>query len=365
LQSKELKVSRDADISLSECLHSFCYPEILDDDNKYQCSKCGCYTTGEKKSTFSHLPEVLCINLKRFRYDASGSSKQTSVVQFPYKLNFSSFVDRNFGSATSYTLCGLINHSGTVNFGHYISYASRDNCWYEFNDDHVSQVPSEMVKGKEAYVLFYVRKKPVEQVQFLQNMLLQAEQRSLDLSLDDKSKYVLVPRIWWKQYLTMSNPGPPDYCPLLCEHDQIHPRSMKNIEKLVQVLPIEVWRIIQKQYPKATPLTDVIECKLCRDYLAALDIRREEEYRKVLSLDRKVLHYGEQWNYICSQWLRELKKFLKGESDTIQPPINNEQLVGNTGRLKNSLSASQYKPIAPPVWDYLVSVYGGGPAVTK
>ena len=85
----------------------------------------------------------------------------------------------------------------------------------------------------------------------------------------------------------------------------------------------------------------------------------------MLSLDRKVLHYGEQWNYICSQWLRELKKFLKGESDTIQPPINNEQLVGNTGRLKNSLSASQYKPIAPPVWDYLVSVYGGGPAVTK
>jgi ubiquitin carboxyl-terminal hydrolase 20/33 len=54
----------------------------------YSCEKCGKLRNGLKRCTLYHLPEVLCIHLKRFRmYEyptgMGYSSKVTQYVQFP------------------------------------------------------------------------------------------------------------------------------------------------------------------------------------------------------------------------------------------------------------------------------------------
>lgn len=63
--------------------------------------------------------------------------------------------------AMHYELIGVINHSGTADFGHYYAYCKDgynggDN-WFEYNDSSVSAVKEEDVISKNAYVLMYRR----------------------------------------------------------------------------------------------------------------------------------------------------------------------------------------------------------------
>ena len=60
-----------------------------------------------------------------------------------------------------YELIGVVNHSGTADFGHYFAYCKDgynggDN-WFEYNDSSVSAVKMENVITKNAYVLMYRR----------------------------------------------------------------------------------------------------------------------------------------------------------------------------------------------------------------
>jgi len=56
-----------------------------------------------------------------------------------------------------YDLIGVINHYGSMNFGHYTAYAknSLTSQWYEYNDSSVSKIDPDSVCSSAAYVLFY------------------------------------------------------------------------------------------------------------------------------------------------------------------------------------------------------------------
>lgn len=49
-----------------------------------------------------------------------------------------------------------MDHSGSLENGHYIAYGSRDG-WYEFNDERVSKLKSvdDVLGNRDAYLLFY------------------------------------------------------------------------------------------------------------------------------------------------------------------------------------------------------------------
>lgn len=59
-----------------------------------------------------------------------------------------------------YDLVGVINHYGSMNFGHYVAFAknSRNSKWYEFNDSSVSHIEPDAVCTSAAYVLFYKKR---------------------------------------------------------------------------------------------------------------------------------------------------------------------------------------------------------------
>ena len=59
-----------------------------------------------------------------------------------------------------YDLYGIVNHSGSVGFGHYHAYAQnpRSKKWYEFNDSSVHEISADELVTSQAYVLFYKRR---------------------------------------------------------------------------------------------------------------------------------------------------------------------------------------------------------------
>ena len=57
--------------------------------------------------------------------------------------------------STKYSLFGVVNHVGNMQYGHYFSYALVDGCWYEFNDETATKIDQTQVETANAYMLFY------------------------------------------------------------------------------------------------------------------------------------------------------------------------------------------------------------------
>jgi len=63
-----------------------------------------------------------------------------------------------------YDLVGTIDHSGTLNQGHYVSNVKVDDNWYSCNDAEVYQLSEDsaekhILKSENVYMLFYIRRK--------------------------------------------------------------------------------------------------------------------------------------------------------------------------------------------------------------
>ena len=135
--------------------------------------------------TSTHLPQILCIHLKRFRHEVMYSFKISSHVSFPLEgLDLRPFLAKECTSQiTTYDLLSVICHHGTAGSestpapappppsppgapsppvsptagGHYIAYCQNviNGQWYEFDDQYVTEVHETVVQNAEAYVLFY------------------------------------------------------------------------------------------------------------------------------------------------------------------------------------------------------------------
>ena len=59
-----------------------------------------------------------------------------------------------------YDLHGVVNHYGTLGFGHYVSFTRNpfDRKWYKYDDMNREEVPEEKIQKESAYLLFYVRR---------------------------------------------------------------------------------------------------------------------------------------------------------------------------------------------------------------
>ena len=72
-----------------------------------------------------NLPDIFIVHLKRFRHHADYVSKISTLVKFPIlDLDMSPHVLTT--TKGKYDLYGVINHSGTLNYGHYWA-----NVWNE------------------------------------------------------------------------------------------------------------------------------------------------------------------------------------------------------------------------------------------
>lgn len=152
---------------LIDCLSSFIELEELLDSELYYCSNCQKKQRSTKRFWIRRLPDVLCLHLKRFRYNNYIRTKIDDYVQFPIQnLDMKRYVIINKhetrGSScgpTTYDLDAFIEHHGSgTGAGHYTAYCRHDNNWFHCDDSSVTPCDEDAVKLSKAYILFYNRR---------------------------------------------------------------------------------------------------------------------------------------------------------------------------------------------------------------
>ncbi|XP_057341443.1 ubiquitin carboxyl-terminal hydrolase 45 isoform X2 [Microplitis mediator] len=204
--------------SIESCLNQFTALELLTDNNKVQCkvctdrinkTKCGetpdpkiVYTPSTKQYLISQVPAILILHLKRFQSQRFNRyQKADKHISFPMLLDLAP-VCKNNTKQKLYSLYGLVEHSGTINGGHYVAYVktrkkldfndsrwsflikknipnidedqnhhdtnedivNKENKnlippgqWYYISDSKVVKIDETAVLKKQAYLLFYER----------------------------------------------------------------------------------------------------------------------------------------------------------------------------------------------------------------
>ncbi|CBI19252.3 unnamed protein product, partial [Vitis vinifera] len=159
----DLTVEIEGDIgTLEEALHKFTSTEILDGENKYQCSRCKSYEKAKKKLTVSEAPNILTIALKRFQSGKFG--KLNKSIRFPEILDLAPFMSGTSDKSPIYRLYAVVVHLDIMNAafsGHYVCYVKNiQNKWFKIDDSTVKPVELERVLTKGAYMLLYARCSP-------------------------------------------------------------------------------------------------------------------------------------------------------------------------------------------------------------
>jgi ubiquitin C-terminal hydrolase len=138
--------------------------EYFEEDEEIQfetkCEKCGKKEKHSKEIKISQPPNVLILSIQRT--NGRGGRKSNIPISFPENLDISKYIDHDCCSKdfAKYSLYGIGNHNGSMDFGHYYAYIKINNgSWYEYNDSSVSPMSSLNKSSSSAYVLFYKRNK--------------------------------------------------------------------------------------------------------------------------------------------------------------------------------------------------------------
>jgi ubiquitin carboxyl-terminal hydrolase 12/46 len=167
---KFLELSLDVvqNTSLSHCLQRFFSAETLQGNNKFYCDNCCSLQEAQKRSTITKWPRVLCLHLKRFKFDEQLGQhrKLTYRIAFPMEL-------RTQNTDQTMSLFAVVVHVGSgPNSGHYKSVIKSDDKWIMFDDDLVSKTDETFVRSlygcpgehisinETGYMLFYAMDNP-------------------------------------------------------------------------------------------------------------------------------------------------------------------------------------------------------------
>lgn len=157
--------------SLYDMLAMFSELERLKPEESWYCNKCKEHVEATKQLALYRLPPILIVQLKRFVYTTSimsmhRRSKDDRPVRYPIDgLDLSNFLSSTAPSSqeTMYDLVGVVCHSGSSYFGHYISFGRLQSIdgkqteidWRNFDDSVVSRASLSRVLNDDAYLLFY------------------------------------------------------------------------------------------------------------------------------------------------------------------------------------------------------------------
>jgi ubiquitin carboxyl-terminal hydrolase 20/33 len=322
-------------VELTTCLHGFCVEDELTGADRYRCEHCKLLHDATKCFSIAQLPHVLCLHIKRFKYDSFFGTKVSDFVKFPLaNLDLTDFYQpppppssepsiststkskasegrngihspgrkgkRSHNGETKaasssapqgpiplYNLFGVICHSGSLHGGHYYSYARNSSTgkWFEFNDSQVSEVDEAVVEQSEAYVLFYEQQIPQEKIeeriQVTRDIctFLEAQQ-----SLEESHPNMLpppdtqyVPLTWLTKWLNVNNPGPVNAPGLMCQHGRCLPKIPLSY---LMPIPGSVAKHFLKSYGgvMVKPFSD--NCSDCLNNQAEERKKKEEESAK-------------------------------------------------------------------------------------
>lgn len=209
-------------MKLQDCLANFFATEELVGSEQYKCENCKTLTNSTKTFRLAKVPEILCVHLKRFRYDTYFSTKVNTPVHFPLdNLSLKPYCKEGTPAAaepeqSKYYLYAVVNHRGGIGGGHYVAYARDDpkGRWFEYDDSCVTEKHAREVEHTEAYMLFYRRHTPAAAAKERAKLLAQVQS-----PVHDGTPTVLLSKLWCNRWLELSSPGPVTTSDFLCPHD--------------------------------------------------------------------------------------------------------------------------------------------------
>ncbi|XP_071207850.1 ubiquitin carboxyl-terminal hydrolase 20 isoform X1 [Salvelinus alpinus] len=347
-------------VTLEDCLAAFFAADELKGDNMYSCEKCRKLRNGVKYCKVLQLPEILCIHLKRFRHEVMYSFKINSHVAFPLEgLELRPFLAKDsLSQITTYDLLSVICHHGTAGSGHYIAYCQNviNGQWYEFDDQYVTEVHETVVQNAEAYVLFY-RKSSEESVRERQKVVALANMKEPSLL------QFYISREWLNKFNTFTEPGPISNHTFLCQHGGIPPNKYHYIDDLVVILPQNVWEYLYNSFGGGPAVNHLYVCAICQVEIEALVKRRKVEIDTFIRLNKEFQAEEAPTVILCisMQWFREWENFVKGKDNEPPGPIDNSKIGVMKGGHIQLKQRADYGQISEETWQYLLSIYGGGP----
>ncbi|XP_012695322.2 ubiquitin carboxyl-terminal hydrolase 20 isoform X2 [Clupea harengus] len=349
-------------VTLEDCLAAFFAADELKGDNMYSCERCKKLRNGIKYCKVLRLPEILCIHLKRFRHEVMYSFKINSHVSFPLEgLDLRPFLAKDSPSqVTTYDLLSVICHHGTAGSGHYIAYCQNviNGQWYEFDDQYVTEVHETVVQNAEAYVLFY-RKSSEESVRERQKVVALANLKEPSLL------QFYISREWLNKFNTFTEPGPISNHTFLCQHGGIPPTKYHYIDDLVVILPQNVWEYLYNSFGGGPAVNHLYMCAICQVHIEALAKRRKMEIDTFIKLNKEFQAEEAPAVILCisMQWFREWESFVKGKDNEPPGPIDNSKIGVMKGGHIQLKQGADYGQISQETWQYLLSIYGGGPEI--
>ncbi|XP_030063707.1 ubiquitin carboxyl-terminal hydrolase 20 isoform X1 [Microcaecilia unicolor] len=350
-------------VTLQDCLAAFFAADELKGDNMYSCERCKKLRNGVKYCKVLCLPEILCIHLKRFRHEVMYSFKINSHVSFPLEgLDLRPFLAKECTSQiTTYDLLAVICHHGTAGSGHYIAYCQNviSGQWYEFDDQYVTEVHEMVVQNAEAYVLFY-RKSNEEAVRERQKVVALAAMKETSLL------QFYISREWLNKFNSFAEPGPITNRSFLCAHGGIPPNKYHYIDDLVVIVPQNVWEYLYNRFGGGPAVNHLYVCSICQVEIEALAKRRKTEIDTFIKLNKAFQAEESPSIIYCinMQWFREWEAFVKGKDN--EPPglIDNSKIALTKGSSHVLLKpGADYGQISEETWNYLFTLYGGGPEI--
>ena len=161
-QLSEIDLVKQARITLYDCFEAL---------NTWQteyiyCDSCGMDIEGKKKMELIFAPAVFVMQLKRFKTD--NEDRINDLVEFPLSnLDISKYVKVSEPNPI-YDLFAVNNYYIKDTFVHYTSFGLNkvSQEWYRFDDSYVTMLSPKEVCSNGAYLLFYVRKDIIKDIDY-------------------------------------------------------------------------------------------------------------------------------------------------------------------------------------------------------
>ena len=146
-------------LNINSSSSKFLKPEISESDNKWFCPSHNCLTESIRETSFISSGSMLVIQLSQFCTLHSRLIKEQQVFNCSPELDLkvSITVEDEVSFSTKYSLIASINHSGTLDQGHYWAIVKDlySGDWLSCNDKVVLTVPQHSLNNTTSYILFY------------------------------------------------------------------------------------------------------------------------------------------------------------------------------------------------------------------
>ena len=129
--------------------------ESLIGDSAPFCYVCSQNCDSDSRTSFASFGNYLIVQLRRFRFVEGVSSKDSSPFLCSSSVEVILEVDGEVSVRRSFNLVAVINHSGTLNAGHYTCSVQEQGAWWHCNDRAVCKSSNLCLNRSLPYVLFY------------------------------------------------------------------------------------------------------------------------------------------------------------------------------------------------------------------